>query len=431
MSEFLDNAQITHLLGRTLVLAKTLDDFQDLYVPGETYSIASYRASVEVQTMYPKAQVFNRSPSSWTDSSRHFFNAHLFNNWKIDRSIADFEYVLPYQSYYWCGDCEFAGCKAFAIPYYLFLLLSNKISQLETLVRRSCDIPDLPLNLSKYQQLHSRHLGTRFMFKDDVSYSELKSLYGHEYVVAAANSDGGKHVYLVRSDRDFEQAILHIVGPVIRIERYLKQATPITQTAIVFDRRLIVKYLPSVMIMHAMAKPCARFLYQGNDFSINKTLTSSQQRVLDQVSTFTHTLGAVLDSFSFRGVFNVDYLVTEDGRVFFMEVNPRFGSSNFLISMAVSRSGRTVCSPYILHMLAHLSIGREIRTFLDEYAVADSMVNPFGNGAFVAYIQEQDVCGGTTRHYHNSNGRDDLIAYSMLKQSIVESPCWQTGRLSD
>ena len=52
----------------------------------------------------------------------------------------------------------------------------------------------------------------------------------------------------------------------------------------------------------------------------------------------------------YRGILGIDYILTEDGTIYFMEINPRFQASSFLLSKELEK----YCSTNIaeLHYLA-------------------------------------------------------------------------------
>lgn len=77
-----------------------------------------------------------------------------------------------------------------------------------------------------------------------------------------------------------------------------------------------------------------KLLYTGADF---KGFTYINQEYKNKISTYSKIIGEKLSKVGYRGICGIDFIVYEN-EVYFVEINPRFQASTFLINMALAEA---------------------------------------------------------------------------------------------
>ena len=75
----------------------------------------------------------------------------------------------------------------------------------------------------------------------------------------------------------------------------------------------------------------------------NKTIisfvdkSSLDEKIKDKVNEYSMTIAKKLQELGYRGILGIDYLLCDKDQLVFMEINPRFQSSSFLISLYLQK----------------------------------------------------------------------------------------------
>lgn len=108
----------------------------------------------------------------------------------------------------------------------------------------------------------------------------------------------------------------YIVSP------YLEDSIPINVHLVVFDDGCIVFPVSHQIIFHEKNK----FKFMGADFH-----TDFSSEIYNRIIENSNKIGNRLKKFGYRGVCGIDYLI-HNNEVLFLEVNPRFQASTFLLN---------------------------------------------------------------------------------------------------
>ena len=106
------------------------------------------------------------------------------------------------------------------------------------------------------------------------------------------------------------------------VSPYLEDSIPINVHLVVFDDGCIVFPVSHQIIFHEETK----FKFMGADFHTNFS-SEIYKRIIDN----SYKIGNRLKDFGYRGVCGIDYLI-HNNEVLFLEVNPRFQASTFLLN---------------------------------------------------------------------------------------------------
>ena len=150
------------------------------------------------------------------------------------------------------------------------------------------------------------------------------------YILQKVFSSGGNGTFKMSRERcvqyfaESKEDEHYILSP------FLRDAASLNVHAIVFDDSCIALPPSFQLIQHNGAA----FLYIGGDFFV---YLSDKQ--LELIQNRTLILAEALRETGYRGVFGVDYLLTEN-ELYFLELNPRFQASSFLANKLLINEGK-------------------------------------------------------------------------------------------
>ena len=75
-------------------------------------------------------------------------------------------------------------------------------------------------------------------------------------------------------------------------------------------------------------------MYVGGDFIYGNSLSKD---ILLKTKSYTEHILNKVKEMGYRGIIGIDYILTKDDEVLFMEINPRFQASSFLINMELEK----------------------------------------------------------------------------------------------
>jgi hypothetical protein len=101
---------------------------------------------------------------------------------------------------------------------------------------------------------------------------------------------------------------------------------------IIFPNEILV-FPASVQIIE-IENNC--LLYKGGDYFAFNTLFSKHKT---QVYSYANKLGQILQQNGFRGICGIDTLLDENGKLYLIEVNPRFQGSSNILDKALTEHG--------------------------------------------------------------------------------------------
>ncbi len=168
---------------------------------------------------------------------------------------------------------------------------------------------------------------------DKITYDALVKYFGAKnFVIQKLFGAGGLGTYFVTSDAELKN--LHLsADELVSVSAYVDNL-PINSTLMISSKN--VYELP---ISVQLIKNTGNFEYMGGDFEIANRLTS---KIKSGVHAYNQSIGRELQLMGYRGICGVDYIVLPDGKIKFMELNPRYQGSSFLLSMALKKYGTSI-----------------------------------------------------------------------------------------
>lgn len=155
-------------------------------------------------------------------------------------------------------------------------------------------------------------------------YSYLcKLMDADKMVLQEKTGAGGETTFFV----DSEDSLRRVSNPQSEycISNY-QENIPLNVTTIIGANEIL--YLAkSIQLIKIMNQ---KFKYVGGDFRYIEYL---QDSILKKVDEYSQIICLSLQQEGYRGVLGIDFIITTNGKVFFMELNPRFQSSSFMINL--------------------------------------------------------------------------------------------------
>lgn len=363
------NKYIKNILNNTLFLTKTLDFFEDFLSPGKDYNIIACQSSEELIKKYPKIYVdeIEIGARTYTTSKRML---EVLQNSPVFENYLYCKYFWTYQAYSWTNDLKHSGKIVFAIDYFLFLKLQNKLSQRKILIEHSALINKKGKEIRANLETSSSFLKTRVFPKRNLKYEDLANYYNGSFVVCASDSNGGEGVFKVSNQNDYLEAIRAIETPVIRTELFLENAIPLNQIGFITYNGNIIKYKPSIQIIRGIHQQ-NKMEYAGCDFASENHLNKSID-IIEQLTKLTHNIGEILYKIGYRGTFGCDFLVINNN-IHFIELNPRYQASTLIPNMHLSKN--EIIAPHILHILGFIEPPKEYISELENFSQKDIYID--------------------------------------------------------
>lgn len=175
-----------------------------------------------------------------------------------------------------------------------------------------------------------------------IGYSEaIKLTNSNKLVIQGKTGAGGNNTFYIENEHSFNKYST-ICNNEYYVSKYMEHL-PINIT-IVIGKCDTVIFPPSIQLIKLEDD---KFKYMGADFIYYQNLSN---RIHDQVKAYSDIIVKELRKMDYRGILGIDFIADSNDNVYFMEINPRFQSSSFIISQYLSK----YCSTSIaeLHYLA-------------------------------------------------------------------------------
>lgn len=167
---------------------------------------------------------------------------------------------------------------------------------------------------------------TIVLSRDEIKVEYLKNIFwGYKKFVAQKMvSSGGHKTFLIDQANPYDlENDLYIVSP------YYESSLSVNITSII-NPSMSITFPVSLQIIEDKNR---NLLYKGSDFIAAKTIP---QNLLEKLLNSNKRILENLNFLGYRGICGIDFLLHND-EVYFLEINPRFQGSSFLIDKALKR----------------------------------------------------------------------------------------------
>ena len=163
----------------------------------------------------------------------------------------------------------------------------------------------------------------------------LETLHKHfplteRYVIQSSHGGGGIGTFLV--SRDNFESISSILQPFRQylVSPYIEKSISVNTHVFVADKQTILSP-GSVQIVECEEN---QLCYRGADFIAFRTLSDHCR---DQVRELSLKIGNHLRETGYHGIAGLDFIVTNDEKIFCVEINPRFQASTILLDLFLEK----------------------------------------------------------------------------------------------
>ena len=157
-----------------------------------------------------------------------------------------------------------------------------------------------------------------------ISYEEAcKKVNSHEMVIQGKVGAGGNNTFFVDCEEKF-QRYTNSVNHNYFLSKYVVHI-PINSTLIITESGKVK--LPSSVQLIKLEDD--KFKYVGADFIYYDKLSYQVKIKIDE---YTQIIKEQLQKLGYRGIAGIDFIIDENEDVYFMEINPRFQASSFIIN---------------------------------------------------------------------------------------------------
>lgn len=238
-----------------------------------------------------------------------------------------------------------------------------------------------------------------------IDYDTLVSKTGaKKMVLQASNGAGGENTYLIQNEND----LLVIKGYLKEkycVSKYVNN-TPLNATLIIFEDDIIILPISAQLIKIIDNK----FRYVGADFSVVNTLNKC---ILKKINNYSKKIGKKIQNLGYRGIMGIDYILTND-KIYFMEINPRFQSSSFLLSLVLKKEFNSSIAE-----LNYMALKGEKSIKLDLKPINKSFLNCNGKQSFKNFVEDSIVKNG----YYKKNSSS--FYRKIFNGSIIDNNCFE------
>lgn len=300
-------------------------------------------------------------------------------------------------------------------PNAKFICFNEKIRKL---CKDMNDINIIRSNDGKVIDYLNNKFETRELFKNEVpildyvwldgnelDYESIKLKFNAEtFVVQAETGAGGDTTYIVNSKKELEN--IKDKNTRYCISKYLKH-TPLNITLIVGDSDTIFLPISTQLILLTDNK----FKYVGGDFIHSGLL---DKNVINKVNEYSNKIANKVKNMGYRGILGIDYILCKNKDVLFMEINPRFQASSFLISQHLEK----YCTSSIAKLHYQALLGKRMNKIYIEN-ISNSFVNCNNKFSFDK-LKENSIVDKGYFEANQSSVYRKIFDYSVLDEDEFE-----------
>lgn len=239
-----------------------------------------------------------------------------------------------------------------------------------------------------------------------ISFDDAKKMVkGNNVVIQGKTGSGGNNTFFVDSLEKFNEYSSECNNEYY-LSKYISHL-PVNVTVIVNEYNDII--LP--LSVQLIEKKNDRFKYVGADFIYSQTL---DEKAIYQIKKFTNVIINEVKKMNYCGILGIDFIIDNNDNVYFMEINPRFQSSSFIINNYLSK----YCSTSIAELHYFAITGKYIgNTYLDK--IDNSFVNCFSTTDYKEFKYYKILKNGFYKKNKSSYFRK-IFDYSILKNYNFE-----------
>lgn len=166
----------------------------------------------------------------------------------------------------------------------------------------------------------------------NLSFQNIEHCLGcsDRYIVQKNRSSGGFGTYILSTDNGMLNVLRQNPHTLFMVSPYIHKGFSVNVNAIIGQNDIIV-FPPSVQISEVNKE---RILYHGADYLAADFIQDSD---LKKLREYTDIILSHVKLLGYLGILGIDFIITPD-EIYFLEINPRYQASSFLINFALHNS---------------------------------------------------------------------------------------------
>lgn len=167
----------------------------------------------------------------------------------------------------------------------------------------------------------------------NLSFQELENnlSYSDQYIVQQNKSSGGLGTFILTRKNGMLSILKNNYKELFIVSPYIHEGFAININAIIGKKNTIL--LP--ISLQLSEKNKERILYHGADYVAAHTIS---ENIVVKLKEYTNNILIHIKQLGYLGIIGLDFLITKD-EIYFLEVNPRYQASSFLINIALKEKG--------------------------------------------------------------------------------------------
>lgn len=253
-----------------------------------------------------------------------------------------------------------------------------------------------------------------------LSFEELGDSLGcsEEYVVQQNKSSGGLGTFILTKENGMLSVLKKNYKELFIISLYIHKSFAININAIIGEKNTIL--LPLSLQLSERNKE--RILYHGADYIAARSIPLNLK---EKIKEYANIILTHIKEIGYRGIIGLDFLVTEN-EIYFLEINPRYQASSFLINIALEQNKLPSLSKMNLAAFYEQSnLDTSVEQLIVNYSFykylytsgAKHLYYVFQKAAFSKYVK-QIVTDGWNPQLH---AEEDAYCYSIIFQTNIAS----------
>lgn len=248
-------------------------------------------------------------------------------------------------------------------------------------------------------------INTKWISKK-IDYSTAKkTIESEQFVIQGQVGAGGNNTFFIDNKEKFDK-YTELCNNQYFISKYIKHL-PVNSTIIVGEYNNV--RLPSSVQLIKLQDDS--FKYTGGDFIYYQSLNDE---VKEKIDNYNNIITNTLSELGYRGILGIDYIIDNDDNVYFMEINPRFQSSSFIISEYLHKYCSTTIAEMHYMAISDIYIGSNYIEGINK-----SFVNCYNKDDFKEFKYPRIIKNGYYYKNKTSNFRK-VYDYSILKNGPFE-----------
>lgn len=239
-----------------------------------------------------------------------------------------------------------------------------------------------------------------------IDFDTAKKIIGSDTVVIQGKiGAGGNNTFYIDNVEKFNK-YSSMCNNEYYLSKYIEHL-PINVTIIIGEHNDVV-FPTSVQLIELKDD---KFRYTGADFIYSQKFNS---KINDKIKEYSSIIIDEVKRQGYRGIIGIDYIIDENDNIYFMEINPRFQSSSFIINKYLAKYCFTSLAE--LHYLAITNgyIGNIYLNKIDNSFLNCNNINDYDNFKYYRIINNG---------YYSKNASSffrKVFNYSLLKNGCFQ-----------